>query len=202
MVTTDGFLHPNAYLTKHNILNRKGFPESYDMELLLEFLDKMKTGEDAEIPMYSHEIYDIIPDERQVIKNPDFLIVEGINVFQNPKNNHIYMSDYFDFSIYIDADSNHIEDWYIERFERILDLAKADATSFYSKYAKMPRDEAITFAKDVWKTINLENLKSSSNQLELGQSLFYIKQKTIKLMKFSSNGEKDLPNKYLFYIIV
>ncbi|AUT06153.1 Pantothenate kinase [Streptococcus parauberis] len=159
MVTTDGFLHPNAYLTKHNILNRKGFPESYDMELLLEFLDKMKTGEDAEIPMYSHEIYDIIPDERQVIKNPDFLIVEGINVFQNPKNNHIYMSDYFDFSIYIDADSNHIEDWYIERFERILDLAKADATSFYSKYAKMPRDEAITFAKDVWKTINLENLK-------------------------------------------
>ncbi|MGT2843789.1 type I pantothenate kinase [Streptococcus hongkongensis] len=159
MVTTDGFLYPNSYLIEHNILNRKGFPESYDMELLLQFLDKMKTGKDAEIPMYSHEIYDIIPDQCQVIENPDFLIIEGINVFQNPQNNRIYMSDYFDFSIYIDADSNDIEEWYIQRFERILDLAKNDASSFYSKYAKMPRDEAIIFAKDVWKTINLENLE-------------------------------------------
>lgn len=159
LVTTDGFLYPNAYLTEHKILNRKGFPESYDMERLLAFLDAMKNGLSASIPTYSHEIYDVVPEQEQTIESPDFLIIEGINVFQNQQNNRLYMSDYFDFSIYIDADVNLIEKWYIERFESILDLAGNDDTSFYSKYAKMPRPEAIAFAKDVWKTINLENLE-------------------------------------------
>ncbi|EFR44662.1 type I pantothenate kinase [Streptococcus pseudoporcinus] len=160
LVTTDGFLYPNAYLSKHNILNRKGFPESYNMELLLNFLDAMKNGVTTEVPVYSHEIYDIIPNHLQTIESPDFLIVEGINVFQNQQNNRLYMNDYFDFSIYIDADRNHIENWYIERFESILELAKNDASNFYTEYASMPRDEAIAFAKEVWKNVNLVNLEN------------------------------------------
>lgn len=159
-MTTDGFLYPNAYLSKHNILNRKGFPESYNMELLLNFLDAMKNGVTTEVPVYSHEIYDIIPNHLQTIESPDFLIVEGINVFQNQQNNRLYMNDYFDFSIYIDADRNHIENWYIERFESILELAKNDASNFYTEYASMPRDEAIAFAKEVWKNVNLVNLEN------------------------------------------
>lgn len=159
MVTTDGFLYPNDYLIANHLLNRKGFPQSYNMELLLNFLDDMKNGQNAEIPVYSHESYDIVPNQLQKIESPDFLIIEGINVFQNQQNNRLYMSDYFDFSIYIDADSNDIEKWYIERFESILNLAKDDQTSFYYKYAKMPRTEAISFASEVWKTINLENLE-------------------------------------------
>lgn len=160
LVTTDGFLYPNDYLTEHGILNRKGFPESYNMELLLNFLDAMKNGVTTEVPVYSHETYDILADTKQTIESPDFLIVEGINVFQNQQNDRLYMNDYFDFSIYIDADSNHIENWYIERFESILDLAKDDETSFYTEYAAMPRDEAVAFAKEVWKTINLVNLEN------------------------------------------
>ncbi|EGJ27174.1 type I pantothenate kinase [Streptococcus porcinus] len=160
LVTTDGFLYPNAYLSKHNILDRKGFPESYNMELLLNFLDAMKNGVTTEVPVYSHEIYDIIPNHLQTIESPDFLIVEGINVFQNQQNNRLYMNDYFDFSIYIDADRNHIENWYIERFESILELAKNDDTNFYTEYASMPRDEAIAFAKEVWKNVNLVNLEN------------------------------------------
>ncbi|VTS23669.1 pantothenate kinase [Streptococcus pseudoporcinus] len=160
LVTTDGFLYPNAYLSKHDILNRKGFPESYNMELLLNFLDAMKNGVTTEVPVYSHEIYDIIPNHLQTIESPDFLIVEGINVFQNQQNNRLYMTDYFDFSIYIDADRNHIENWYIERFESILELAKNDASNFYTEYASMPRDEAIAFAKEVWKNVNLVNLEN------------------------------------------
>ncbi|VTS14840.1 type I pantothenate kinase [Streptococcus pseudoporcinus] len=160
LVTTDGFLYPNAYLSKHHILNRKGFPESYNMELLLNFLDAMKNGVTTEVPVYSHEIYDIIPNHLQTIESPDFLIVEGINVFQNQQNNRLYMNDYFDFSIYIDADRNHIENWYIERFESILELAKNDASNFYTEYASMPRDEAIAFAKEVWKNVNLVNLEN------------------------------------------
>lgn len=160
LVTTDGFLYPNDYLSKHDILNRKGFPESYNMELLLNFLDAMKNGITTEVPVYSHEIYDIIPNHLQTIESPDFLIVEGINVFQNQQNNRLYMNDYFDFSIYIDADRNHIENWYIERFESILELTKNDDTNFYTKYASMPRDEAITFAKEVWKNVNLVNLEN------------------------------------------
>ncbi|MGT2932735.1 type I pantothenate kinase [Streptococcus catagoni] len=159
MVTTDGFLYPNSHLEDKKILNRKGFPESYNMELLLDFLDAMKNGFSATIPVYSHEVYDIVPGKLQSISSPDFLIVEGINVFQNQQNNRLYMSDYFDFSIYIDADSKHIESWYLERFESILDLAKNDDSSFYSKYAKMDRSKAIDFAKEVWKTVNLENLE-------------------------------------------
>ncbi|WP_375708894.1 type I pantothenate kinase [Streptococcus dysgalactiae] len=159
LVTTDGFLYPNQVLIERGILNRKGFPESYNMELLLNFLDTIKSGQSATIPLYSHDIYDIVPDQEQTVNSPDFLIVEGINVFQNQQNNRLYMSDYFDFSIYIDADSAHIEHWYIERFLSILNMAKQDSNSYYAQYTTLPQDEAVAFARNVWKTVNLENLE-------------------------------------------
>ncbi|HEQ2247654.1 TPA: type I pantothenate kinase [Streptococcus pyogenes] len=159
LVTTDGFLYPNQFLIEQGLLNRKGFPESYNMELLLDFLDSIKNGQTAFAPVYSHDIYDIIPNQKQSFNNPDFLIVEGINVFQNQQNNRLYMSDYFDFSIYIDADSSHIETWYIERFLSILKLTKRDPHNYYAQYAQLPRSEAIAFARNVWKTVNLENLE-------------------------------------------
>ncbi|MFP7774935.1 type I pantothenate kinase [Streptococcus dysgalactiae] len=159
LVTTDGFLYPNQVLIERGILNRKGFPESYNMELLLNFLDTIKSGQSATIPLYSHDIYDIVPDQEQTVNSPDFLIVEGINVFQNQQNNRLYMSNYFDFSIYIDADSAHIEHWYIERFLSILNMAKQDSNSYYAQYTTLPQDEAVAFARNVWKTVNLENLE-------------------------------------------
>lgn len=159
LVTTDGFLYPNQVLIERGIFNRKGFPESYNMELLLNFLDTIKSGQSATLPLYSHDIYDIVPDQEQTVDSPDFLIVEGINVFQNQQNNRLYMSDYFDFSIYIDADSAHIEHWYIERFLSILNMAKQDSNSYYAQYTTLPQDEAVAFARNVWKTVNLENLE-------------------------------------------
>ncbi|SDQ11081.1 pantothenate kinase [Streptococcus equinus] len=159
MVTTDGFIYPNEVLIEKNILDRKGFPESYNMELLLNFLDTVKNGMTAHIPVYSHEVYDIIPDQKQTIKAPDFLIVEGINVFQNQKNKRIYMTGYFDFSIYIDAENELIERWYLERFDSLLELAKTDKTNYYNRFVKMPHNDAIEFAKMVWKTVNLVNLE-------------------------------------------
>ncbi len=159
MVTTDGFIYPNEVLIEKNILDRKGFPESYNMELLLNFLDTVKNGMTAHIPVYSHEVYDIIPDQKQTIEAPDFLIVEGINVFQNQKNKRIYMTGYFDFSIYIDAENELIERWYLERFDSLLELAKTDKTNYYNRFVKMPHNDAIGFAKMVWKTVNLVNLE-------------------------------------------
>ncbi|MGX7012972.1 type I pantothenate kinase [Vagococcus silagei] len=161
LITTDGFLYPTKTLEERDILDRKGFPESYDMEKLLNFLNAVKNGEDdLKIPAYSHESYDIIPDEFETITQPDILIVEGINVLQLPKNEQIYVSDFFDFSIYVDADEELIESWYLERFEALLDLAKEDKTNYYYNYANGPREEALDFAKDVWKKVNAENLAS------------------------------------------
>lgn len=117
LVTTDGFLYPNAHLQEQNLLKRKGFPESYNMGLLLDFLDNIKNGKDYQIPVYSHEIYDIVPDEKQYVTAADFVIVEGINVFQNPQNERLYMTDFFDFSIYVDAEVENIETWYLDRFK-------------------------------------------------------------------------------------
>lgn len=159
LVTTDGFLYPNHVLEAENILNRKGFPESYDMEALLNFLDTIKNGTSAQIPVYSHEIYDIVPDKSQTIEAPDFLIIEGINVFQNPQNNRLYMSDYYDFSIYIDAENDNIEKWYLERFESLLDLAENDSENYYHRFTNKPRQETMQFARDIWKSINLVNLE-------------------------------------------
>ena len=158
LVTTDGFLYPNEVLEKEGILNRKGFPESYDMERLLDFLDHMKNGQPSAIPMYSHEIYNIIPDQMQEIPVADFVIVEGINVFQNPQNEHLYMTDFFDFSIYVDAEVENIESWYLDRFMKLLDRAKDNPDNYYYRFTLQEEDQVISFAKNIWKTINLENL--------------------------------------------
>lgn len=159
LVTTDGFLYPNQQLVEKGILNRKGFPESYDMPKLLNFLDAIKTNGTASIPIYSHEIYDIVPDQLQTIEAPDFLIVEGINVFQNPQNEHLYMTDYFDFSIYIDASVEHIESWYLERFSKLLTIAEKDPNNYYHRFTHLPHNEVLDIARDTWKTINLVNLQ-------------------------------------------
>ena len=159
MVTTDGFLYPNRVLEEKNILDRKGFPESYDMELLLNFLDSIKNGEEFEIPVYSHEVYDIISDEKVTIQPVDFLIVEGINVFQNPQNQTLYVSDYFDLSIYVDADVANIETWYLERFQTLLKLAEKDPNNYYHRFTQMPFNQVLAIAQDTWKNINLANLE-------------------------------------------
>lgn len=159
LITTDGFLYSTDELIERDILNKKGFPESYDMEKLLTFLNSVKNGEDdLKIPVYSHEIYDIIPGEFETISQPDILIVEGINVLQSPANQRIYISDFFDFSVFVDADADLIETWYLQRFEDLLALAKDDKTNYYYEYANGPREDALAMAKNVWKNVNLKNL--------------------------------------------
>ena len=160
LVTTDGFLYPNQVLKEKDILNRKGFPESYDMPLLLNFLDTIKNGGDVNIPVSSHDIYHIVPGPTQEIRQPNFLIIEGINVFQNPINQRLYMSDYFDFSLYIDAEVNNIESWYLERFQTLLELAKKDENNYYHRFTKFSKDEALSLAQKTWRDINLVNLEN------------------------------------------
>ncbi|MDN6617825.1 MAG: type I pantothenate kinase [Enterococcus sp.] len=160
LITTDGFLYPNRVLEERGIMDRKGFPESYDMERLINFLNSVKSHEkDLKIPLYSHKSYDIVEGEYETISQPDILIVEGINVFQLPANQQIYVSDFFDFSIYVDADPALIERWYLERFESLLDTAFQDPSNYYYEYAVGRRKDAINMAKSVWKNVNLKNLQ-------------------------------------------
>ncbi|MCW1032238.1 type I pantothenate kinase [Streptococcus anginosus] len=159
LVTTDGFLYPNTHLQEQNLLKRKGFPESYNMELLLDFLDNIKNGQNYQIPVYSPEIYDIVPDKKQSVTAADFVIVEGINVFQNPQNERLYMTDFFDFSIYVDAEVENIETWYLDRFKKLLTLAKEDPNNYYHPFTSQPENKVMEFAQNVWKSINLVNLQ-------------------------------------------
>lgn len=164
LLTTDGFLLPNSTLEARGILDRKGFPESYDARRLINFLAGIKSGKaNLEVSVYSHLYYDIIPNEVQVIDRPDVLIVEGINVLQVPdgvsgKKRKISVSDFFDFSIYVDASEENIRRWYIERFLRLQETAFTNPHSFFSRYAELPREEAIHIANKIWEEINLKNL--------------------------------------------
>ncbi|WP_396123230.1 type I pantothenate kinase [Clostridium botulinum] len=159
-MTTDGFLYPSKILKERNLMDKKGFPETYDMEKLLKFLGDVKTkGGKIKYPLYSHNIYDIIPDRYEETDNPDILIVEGINVLQLPHNEQIYVSDFFDFSIYIDAEVDDIEEWFLNRFETLLDLARNDPNSYYYQFTQMPEKEAMAMARNVWQTINYPNLR-------------------------------------------
>lgn len=159
LITTDGFLYPNAELKKRGLMDRKGFPESYDMEKLLTFLNDVKAGEDVvAAPTYSHNVYDVLLDQPQFIKEPDILIVEGINVLQLPSKQPLFVSDFFDFSLYVDADAELIEQWYLERFGLLLDTAFQDPSNYYYPYAQGDRQEAFAMAKDVWHRIDLPNL--------------------------------------------
>ena len=159
LITTDGFLFPNQILREKGIMNRKGFPESYDMHRLITFMGDVKSGKpNIQIPKYSHHIYDIVPGEYQVIDQPDILIVEGINTLQLPANEKIYASDFFDFSFYVDAEPEKIEKWYLQRFGILVDTAFQDPDNFYNRFAQIDRADAFAYAKKIWEEVNLKNL--------------------------------------------
>ncbi len=167
LVTTDGFLYPNAVLRRDNLMERKGFPESYDIGALLRFLSAIKAGKpNVKAPKYSHLTYDVLPDEFSVIDRPDILIFEGINVLQSrtlPADGKIVpmVSDFFDFSIYIDADENQIHNWYVERFMRLRQTAFRDPSSFFNRYATITEEAALAIAEGLWQNINLKNLQQN-----------------------------------------
>jgi type I pantothenate kinase len=167
LVPTDGFLWPNAELERRGIMHRKGFPESFDQGRLLEFVADVKAGRsNVEAPVYSHFSYDIVPGEKIVVDRPDILIVEGLNVLQPaklPKHGDAvpFVSDFFDFSIYIDADPGVIEQWYVTRFLRLCHTAFRDKDSFFYRYSKLTREQAIAQALKLWRTINLVNLRKN-----------------------------------------
>jgi type I pantothenate kinase len=165
LVTTDGFLLPNAELDRRGILHRKGFPESYDTGALLAFVAAVKSGEpEVQAPLYSHLRYDVQPDERVNVRQPDVLIVEGLNVLQTGTDADgagEFVSDYFDFSIYIDADETDIRRWYLERFRKLRSTAFADPRSYFHRYAALQDDEADATAGLIWDTINGPNLSEN-----------------------------------------
>ncbi|HEV8355843.1 MAG TPA: type I pantothenate kinase [Gemmatimonadales bacterium] len=169
LVTTDGFLHPNRVLEERGLMARKGFPESYDLRRLVRFVADLKSGApEVSAPVYSHLVYDIVPGQTQVIRAPDLLILEGLNVLQgagpppHPEDEgRPYVSDYFDFSIYVDADEAHITAWFLERFRRLRETAFRDPKSYFSKYAHLSDAEATAFARRVWEEINGLNLREN-----------------------------------------
>ncbi len=161
LVTTDGFLHPNAVLAERGIMNKKGFPESYDTRRLIEFLREVKSGaRQVSAPVYSHVVYDIVPGDEIVVRQPDILILEGLNVLQVGGSNE-FVSDYFDFSIYIDADEAHIEEWYVQRFLTLCETVFQDPNSFFQNYAHLSHDEAVATARGIWREINGKNLQEN-----------------------------------------
>ncbi|GGG40205.1 pantothenate kinase [Lactobacillus apis] len=160
LMTTDGFIYPNEELKRRGLFDRKGFPESYNMNLLSDFLkDVLSCKENIAYPLYSQELSDIVPGKYGHVKQPDILIIEGINTLQLPTNGQIVTSDFFDFSIYIDADEELIEKWFMQRFERVLEMNKNDPTNFYYEMANGPRADAIQLAQDTWQMVNLVNLR-------------------------------------------
>jgi type I pantothenate kinase len=167
LIATDGFLLPNAVLKREGLMERKGFPESYDLPALLAFLSDIKGGKkDVTAPVYSHLSYDIVPGETVKVGRPDILIVEGLNVLQTsrlPKDGRAvpFVSDFFDFSIYIDAEESVIRQWYLERFLRLRETAFRDPQSYFHRYASITAEEAMTFAESLWSRINLVNLREN-----------------------------------------
>lgn len=164
LVTTDGFLYPNAELERRGLLDRKGFPESYDRRALLRFVVDIKSGKDeVEAPTYSHLVYDVVPDEKVVVNRPDIVIIEGLNVLQPARVRDdgragLTLSDFFDFSVYVDAGTGHIRDWYVERFQRLRETAFRDPDSYFAKYASLSPDGAVAEAERIWDSINGPNL--------------------------------------------
>ncbi|GAB3280159.1 type I pantothenate kinase [Parasphingorhabdus pacifica] len=157
LVTTDGFLHSRDELVRRGIMHRKGFPESYDRRGLLRFVTDVKSGaSEVSAPVYSHTDYDIVPGERQVVRRPDILIVEGLNVLQPGPS--LAVSDLFDFSIYVDAHTEHIERWYIDRFLALRETAFTDPRSHFHHFAGLSDEDAMIEARHLWHTINLPNL--------------------------------------------
>ncbi|MGU3495293.1 type I pantothenate kinase [Xanthobacteraceae bacterium A53D] len=167
LVTTDGFLLPNAVLEREGLMEKKGFPESYDLSLLLRFLTDIKAGRrPVKAPLYSHFFYDVMPDQTVEVDRPDILIVEGLNVLQTgrpPRDGKAipFVSDFFDFSVYIDAEDDVLERWYVERFMRLRETAFMDPLSYFHRYSKLTDTEAKETALSIWHGINLPNLKEN-----------------------------------------
>nr|WP_213525848.1 type I pantothenate kinase [Paenibacillus sp. J31TS4] len=165
LVTTDGFLYPNEVLEARGLMKRKGFPESYDTRRLIKFLAEIKSGfKEVSCPIYSHLSYNILPDQQQVIRQPDILIVEGINVLQANRDRsggsmpQVFVSDFFDFSIYVDGEESNIRQWYIDRFQVLRDTAFRNPDSYFHRYAELTREEATETATQIWREINEVNL--------------------------------------------
>lgn len=164
LVTTDGFLHPNAELERRGLLHRKGFPESYDRRALLRFVAEVKSGAaEVRAPVYSHLTYDIVTHEQIVVRQPDVLIVEGLNVLQAPevhpvRGTGMAISDFFDFSVYVDAWVDDVRKWYVARFLRLRQTAFSDPDSYFHRYAALSDEEAVETANRIWREINGPNL--------------------------------------------
>jgi type I pantothenate kinase len=167
LVTTDGFLRPQRELEARGLAQRKGFPESYDLRRLVQFMADVKSGaEEVSAPVYSHLAYDIVPGERQVVRRPDIVIVEGLNVLQTGSGRAgqpmpSFVSDFFDFSIYVDAEDEDIEQWYVERFLKLRDTVFRDPSSYFHRYAALSPDEAAATAREIWASINAVNLREN-----------------------------------------
>ncbi len=167
LVTTDGFLHPNAELERRGIMDRKGFPESYDRHALLKFVMDVKSGASVvEAPVYSHLVYDVVPGERTVVRRPDILIIEGLNVLQPARlrtdgATSPAVSDFFDFSVYVDASEEDLRAWYLERFSRLRETAFRDPRSYFAKLAALSDAEALAYGTRMWDTINAPNLREN-----------------------------------------
>ncbi|MFL6023334.1 MAG: type I pantothenate kinase, partial [Marmoricola sp.] len=167
LVTTAGFLYPNAELERRGLLQRKGFPESYDRRALLRFVVDIKSGRDeVAAPVYDHLTYDVVPDEKLHVKHPDIVIIEGLNVLQPARTRDdgrtgLAVSDFFDFTIYVDAAANDIKQWYTERFLRLRETAFQDPQSYFAKYAALTQEESVAEASRIWDDINGPNLTSN-----------------------------------------
>ncbi len=167
LVTTDGFLYPNAELERRGILGRKGFPETYDRKALLRFVMDIKSGKDeVEAPTYSHLVYDVVPEEKVVVTSPDIVIVEGLNVLQPARvredgSTGLAISDFFDFSVYVDAAAGDIRRWYVDRFLRLRETAFRNPASYFAKYGHLTEDDAVAQAHKIWDTVNGPNLKQN-----------------------------------------
>jgi len=177
IITSDGFLYPNKKLEDENLMHRKGFPESYNTQLLLEVLNDIKSGKrNVKIPLYSHHTYDIIQDESGIIDQPDIVILEGLNILQtgikrSGDQSRVFVSDFFDFSLFVDAETDTIKEWYIDRVMSFRDSSFKDPDAYFHYLTKMNREEVIKFAERIWREINevnlLENILPFKNRAQL-----------------------------------
>ena len=177
LVTTDGFLYPNRVLEERGLMARKGFPESYDLRRLMRFVADVKSGQpEVAVPVYSHLAYDVLPDETKLVRQPDIVILEGLNVLQTengaqwePPGN--FVSDFFDFSIYVDAEDADLERWYVDRFLKLRDTVFQDEDSYFNRYATLSTSEAKRVARKIWAEINgpnlVENIKPTRERARL-----------------------------------